>query len=75
MLKHVFLALSISLFAVACGGGQEGAQTADDAAKKDAPAGDAKPADGAAGGDAAKPADGAPAGDAAKPADPAAAPK
>ena len=74
MLKPLFLAISVSLFAMACGGGQEGAQTADDAAKKDAPAGDAaKPAEG----DAAKPADGAapPAGDAAKPADGAAAPK
>jgi hypothetical protein len=67
MLKHLVLALSVSLFAVACGGGQEEAKTPD-------AAGDAKPADPAApAGDAAKPADpAAPAGDAAKPADPAA---
>lgn len=72
MLKHIILALSVSLMAVGCGGGAaEEAKTADDA-KKEMPA-DAKPAEG----DAAKPADGAaaPAGDAAKPADGAAAPK
>jgi hypothetical protein len=73
MLKNIMLAISISLLAVACGGGAaEEAKTADDAAKKDMPAADAKPAEG----DAAKPAEGAaPAGDAAKPADAAAAPK
>jgi hypothetical protein len=73
MLKNTIIALSISLFAVACGGGAaEEAKTADDAAKKDAPAADAPKE-----GDAAKPVDGAaaPAGDAAKPADAAAAPK
>lgn len=73
MLKTLLLAISVSLMAVACGGGaQEEAKT-----PADAPAGDAKPADGAPAGDAAKPADGAaaPAGDAAKPADAAAAPK
>jgi hypothetical protein len=72
MLKNIILACSISLLAVACGGGAEEAKGADDM-KKDAPAGDAaKPADGAAApaGDAAKPAD-----PAAKPADAAAAPK
>ena len=67
MLKNVLIALSISLFAVACGGGAEEAKSADEA-KKDAPAADAKPADGAPAGDA-KPAEGAaPAGDA-KPAE------
>ncbi len=62
MLKNVLIALSISLFAVACGGGAtEEAKSADEA-KKDAPAADAKPAEGAPAGDA-KPAEGAPAGD------------
>ena len=72
MLKNIILAVSISLLAVACGGGAtEEAKSADDM-KKDAPAADAaKPADPAApAGDAAKPAD-----PAAKPADAAAAPK
>ena len=51
MLKHLILAVSVSLLAIACGGGQEQPATADtppagDAAKPaDAPAGDAKPAD------------------------------
>ena len=66
MLKNLLLAISISLVAVACGGGAtEEAKTGDDAAKKDAPADATKPAEG----DAAKPVEGAapPAGDAAKP--------
>ncbi len=61
MLKNILIALSISLFAVACGGGAaEEAKSPDDAAKM--PAADAPKE-----GDAAKPAEG----DAAKPADPA----
>jgi hypothetical protein len=67
MIKHIILALSVSLLAVACGGGTpEPAAPEGDAAKpaEGAPAGDAKPAEGAPAGDQA-----APAGDAAKPAD------
>jgi|GEM_PF-3102833 hypothetical protein len=68
MLKTVFFAISVSLLAVACGGGQADPATADDAAKKDAPADapktdEAKPAeppDTAAPADAAKPAEAAP---------------
>jgi len=68
MLKHLILAVSVSLLAVACGGGTPEAKTGDDAAKpaEGAPA-DAKPADGAAPADA-KPADGAAPADA-RPAD------
>lgn len=58
MLKHLILAVSVSLLAIACGGGQEQAATPADATA--APPADAKPAE-------AAPAD-------AKPADPAAAP-
>ncbi|MDI3290176.1 hypothetical protein [Polyangium sp. 15x6] len=62
MIKHIILALSVSLLAVACGGG-----TPEAAAPEGAPAGDAKPAEGAPA-DAAKPAEGAaPAGDQAAP--------
>lgn len=72
MLKPLFLAISLSLVAVACGGGQDAAKSADDAKAADA----AKPEEKKAEGDAAK----APEGDAAKapetkPADGAAAPK
>ena len=72
MLKNTIIALSISLFAVACGGGAAEEAKSPDDAKKDAPAADAPKE-----GDAAKPADGAaaPAADPAKPADAAAAPK
>ena len=67
MLKPLLLAISVSLFAVACGGGQEEAKTPADGA------GDAKAADAAKPeGDAAKPTEGdaaKPAGDAPKPAD------
>jgi len=61
MLKHLILAVSVSLLAIACGGGQEQAATPDNAA---APAGDAKPAE-------AAPADAKPADPAAAPAAPA----
>lgn len=44
MLKHLFLVISVSLLAVACGGGAEEAKSADDA-KKDAPAADAPKTD------------------------------
>ena len=67
MIKHIILALSVSLLAVACGGAP-----AEEAKSPEAPAGDAKPADAPAD---AKPAD-APAGDqAAPPAGDQAAPK
>lgn len=61
MLKHLFVVISVSLLAVACGGGAEGAKSADDAAKTDAPAADAPKADAPA---ADAPKADAPAGDA-----------
>jgi len=64
MLKHLILAISVSLLAIACGGPAEEPKTPADAPATDKPADTAAPAD--------KPAD-APAADA-KPADPAAAP-
>lgn len=54
MLKHIILAMSISLVAVACGGSQPEAASAD-GAKTDAPAADAKPEE--------KPAEAAPGGE------------
>ncbi len=65
MLKHLFIVISVSLLAVACGGGNPDDKTAADAPKEGAAATDA-PKEGAAATDAPK--DGAAAGgDAAKP--------
>ncbi len=67
MIKHIILALSVSLLAVACGGApaEPAAPEGGEAKPAEGAPADAKPAEGAPAGDAAA----APAGDAATPAD------